>query len=290
VKCTDALQRAFNENTYVYIPKGNYAIRKTTQRAEHNPNALYITDRSKVRHIIFEDDAWLTVDDDRNFVGTKNNIIKLMPVSRSIDSFRIDGLNIRMDKQRVKTENTGFFACEKAGREIKRLIINDAQIINCTNLGLLTYAKSNYFKNIYTEGNLNHAIGARNPYNHGVLHHLEIDGHNSIDDGEYSIDFSGSSTNGDWTIANPGDRWTGKVSNVKSVRSKRGIKTAGYWDLEMYNIQVIEPKVYGFFINKSAPGTTIKIDSMLIRGARNEFAMSLSGVCNLEMQNMMALL
>ena len=132
---------------------------------------------------------------------------------------------------------------------------------------------------------MNHAIGARNPYNHGVLHHLEIDNHTSVDDGEYSIDFSGSSMNGDWSVANPGDRWTGKVSKVKSIRSKRGIKTAGYWDLEMNNIQVIEPKVYGFFINKSAPGTTIKIDSMLIKDAKNDFAMSLSGKCNLKLDN-----
>lgn len=272
---TKFIQEAFNKAENIYFPKGNYLI-NSLFRGEHNYQSLIITNKTKVRKILFDKDAQLIVGSNFNLSGVKNTIIKIYTESEGIDTLIIDGLNILANDLIQQNNNTGVFAIENKGYHIDYLQLDNSKLYNLTGAGILTYASNTVLRNTYTENTGSHGIGALNPYNLGSEHFLSIDGYFSNKDRAYSIDFSGTSDYSDVSKANPLDIWKGVVKNVKSFSSERGIKTAGYWDLYLENIEIVNPKYYGFFINKDAPGKEIHFKDLSIIGA-GECGLSLSG-------------
>ena len=116
--------------------------------------------------------------------------------------------------------------------------------------GIVTYALKTTLNNIYTENTSSHGIGALNPYNLGKEHYLYIDGYTSVNDKAYSIDFSGTEHAQNRVAADPKDIWTGVAKNITSINSKRGIKTAGHWNLYLENVNVKNSSIY-YLLNPS---------------------------------------
>ena len=281
---TKAIQNAFNHEKNVKFPKGRYLI-NSSSNGIHNAQSLIITNKTKVRNIIFEDGAELYIGNDFNFKGSKNSIIKIYTESGNIDSIRITGLKIFAENINYTRNHTGLFAIENNGFEIQNLEISKASFYNLSGAGIITYALKTELSNIYTENTSSHGIGALNPYNLGKEHFLYIDGYTSINDRAYSIDFSGTEHADNRKVADSLDVWTGIAKNIKSINSKRGIKTAGYWNLHMENVEIINSAVYGLFINKDAPGRKITFKNMTIDNS-GDAGLSLSGRTGFEGQNL----
>ena len=272
---TSEIQAILNTHRNVYFPKGDYRIDKSF-RGKHNSQSLIITNNTSARKILFDKEARLIVKDDSGFVRAKSVVFKIYTESGSIDEVTIDGLTIWVDPQEVSKHITGIFAIENNGYAIKNLKLQNCSLYNMTGAGILTYAQRNEFTNIHTENCGSHGIGALNPYNLGKKHYLFIDGHTSINDKGCSIDFSGATPSDNSRLAKSDDKWTGIATNIKSINSTRGIKTAGYWNLKMENVEIRDPEHYGFFINKNAPGMSIHLKNFEVIGA-GDVAFSLSG-------------
>lgn len=263
-----AIQNAFDKTENIFFPKGDYLI-GSSSGGIHNPQSLLITNLSKVRKIKFEKGARLLIKS--NFVSpiSKNSILKIYTLSGDIPYLNIDGLEIYQEKEIILTQNTGIFAIENNNFSIKDLHVSNSSFYNLSGAAIITYALRTTLKNIYTENTSSHGIGALNPYNLGKEHFLFIDGYTSMNDKAYSIDFSGVESADNRSISDPRDTWTGVVRNIKSINSKRGIKTAGYWNLDLEDVSIINSSVYGFFINKDAPGRSIKFKNLRIENSAN---------------------
>lgn len=279
-----AIQNAFDKHENIYFPSGKYLINSATP-GEHNPESILISSTSAIKNIYFEKNAELYINNDFNFSGEKNSIIKILTTTGDIPFLKIKGLKIFAENKEYSKKHTGIFAIEKSGYEIKNLQIEDASFYNLSGAGIITYALKTTLNNIYTENTASHGIGALNPYNLGREHFLFIDGYLSVNDKAYSIDFSGTSDIHNEAKANPNDNWTGIVKNVKSINSLRGIKTAGYWNLYLENIEILNSKIYGFFINKDAPEKKIQFKNLKIENS-GDAGLSLSGKTKFEGENL----
>lgn len=270
-----SIQEAFQNEKNLYFPKGKYLIGSAFDGI-HNLQSLIITDKTKARHIVFEKGAELYVKEDFPFNGIKNAILKIYTKSGDIDKIRIQGLTIFAENVSYSRAHTGVFAIENQGYEIKDLQIEDASFYNLSGAGIVTYALKTTLHNIYTENTTSNGMGSLNPYNLGREHYFFVDGYTSVNDKGYSIDFSGTEHAENRSIADPRDTWTGVAKNITSINSKRGIKTAGHWNLYLENVSIINPSIYGFFINKDAPGRKIKFKNMRIINS-GDAGLSLAG-------------
>jgi hypothetical protein len=279
-----SIQRAFDMEENIFFPKGNYLIRSSFG-GTHNPQSLIITNKSKVRSIEFEEGAQLYIGEDFAFEGIKSAVIKIFTESGDIKNLKINGLKIYSENISYTRAHTGVFAIENNGYEIHNLEINNASFYNMSGAGIVTYALKTTLNNIYTENTSSHGIGAVNPYNLGKEHYLYIDGYTSVNDKAYSIDFSGTEHAQNRVAADPKDTWTGVAKNITSINSKRGIKTAGHWNLYLENVNVKNSSIYGFFINKDAPGRKIVFKNLTIENS-GDAGLSLAGKTGFEGENL----
>jgi hypothetical protein len=275
---TKLIQSAFDKHENIYFPEGRYII-SSSSLGVHNPQSILITDMSKVKNIQFDTNAvWIV---SKKFIGpsTKNAILKIFADTDNIKKLVIYGFNLYCEPSDNGISHAGIFAVEHNGHNIKNLEISNARFVNCTGSAILTYALSTKLRNIYTENTSSHGIAAINPYNHGQEHFFYLDGYRSYNDRAYSIDFSGTEHAANRIAADPNDTWTGNVKNVVSINSKRGIKTAGYWNLEMENIRIENPEIMGLWLSKDTPGRTVKCKNLSVLNA-GYTGLSLSGDCN----------
>lgn len=280
-----AIQKCFDNFENVYFPRGSYLI-ATAYNGTYNPHSLLITEKSKVRNIVFDSMAELVIREDFRYNNiNKNTIIKIVAKEGNINHLTINGLTIKAINENYSTEHSGVFAIEKKGSYIKDLKLLNVRLENLSGNGILTYASKTKIQNLITKNTKGHGVGALNPYNQGKEHYLFIDGYLSENDQAYTIDFSGTSVPNHPQFAMETDKWTGYVKNITSLNSKRGIKTAGYWNLHLENINIINPSIYGFFINKDAPGRKIIFKNMTIMNA-GEQGLSLSGKTHFEGENL----
>ena len=281
---TPAIQLAFDQAKNHIFPAGDYLISSATSMGFHNPGALWITDKTAVRNVTFEEGARLYIDGEFQHDFTTFVILKVLAHEGDISRLTFNNLTMFAEPN-IKGRNfTALKAIEHRGNHIKDLRIEKADLRNFAGGGIITYASKTTLKNIRTENMKSHGIGARNPYNLGEIHELYIDGYTSINDDAYSIDFSGTQIGNDASTADPRDSWIGEVRNVRSIGSKRGIKTAGHWNLLLENIEVIDSEIYGFFVNKDAPNHTITIRNLLVQNS-GEAGMTLNGKANFVMEN-----
>lgn len=280
----NSIQNAFNNEENVFFPKGKYLINSAFE-GKHNSQSLLITDKTKIKNIRFEHGAELYIKEDFFFGSIKNSIIKVLTKSGNISQLNIDGLKIYAENISYSREHTGIFAIEEDGYEIKNLVINNASFYNLSGSGLITYAKKTTLNNIYTENTALHGIGAMNPYNLGKEHYIFIQDYTSFYDRGYSVDFGGTEDENNRSLADPEDKWTGIAKNIQSFYSRRGIKTAGHWNLYLENIHIKNPEIYGFFINKDSPGRKIKFKDLIIENS-GDAGISLNGVTEFEGTNL----
>lgn len=276
----NSIQLSFDKEENIYFPKGKYVIRSSFG-GTHNPSSLLITNKSKVRSIEFENGAELYIEEDFPFPGIKSSILKIFTESGDISRLRINGLKIFSEDILYTKMHTGVFAIENNGYEIKNLEISNASFYNLSGAGIITYALNSTLTNIYTENTTSHGIAALNPYNLGSEHYLYIDGYISVNDKAYSIDFGGTEHQQNRTEADNADIWTGSAKNITSINSKRGIKTAGHWNLYMENVSIKNSKIYGFFINKDSPNRKIRFKNLTIEDS-GDAGLSLAGETGFE--------
>lgn len=283
---TEAIQRAFTRATAVYFPPGDYVVASAYKGSAHNPASLRITDSTRVSRINFHAEARLYVPTKLNYDFSSTVLIKVFADKRDMPPLRIDGLTIYAEPRSYETSSMiGLKAIEHRGNRIQHLELNNVDLRNLTSAGIITYASKNTFRNIYSENLGRHGIGARNPYNLGMPHELYVENFEDHNNRAYTMDFSGSQIGDDPSTANELDSWTATVRNIRSYNSKRGIKTAGHWNLLMEDIQIIKPKIYGFFVNKDAPNHHIKINRMRIEDAGSA-GMTLNGKTNFTIKDL----
>lgn len=267
-----AIQQAFQLGKTVVFPKGTYLIESKTRSIA----CLLITEQNAPSHIIFEEGAMLlhSADMPRDYI--KPAIFFLLAEKGDIPPILIEGLHVDGNRSQHALESKALQTYEISGFNIQKVMLKNAVVENTGGTGISTQALRNEFYNIRTTNCGKHGIGVSNTTNHGQLHYFYLDGHVSTDDGAYAIDFSGL-----WDDKNPKkalaiDQWEGKAKNVRAIRPGYGIKTAGYWNLELENIYIEDSRNNGFFLSKDAPGKTITARNMQIVGAANN-GLSLSG-------------
>ena len=265
VDARNAIQRAFQQHENVFFPKGNYLLEsKTTKNA-----LLYIDESYSVRNIIFEEGAEISVSNNVPTDHKRPIVLSIVAGNRNLSKVYIEGLTIEASEVSKNIELKGIQAYERPGKNIENLQLKNITIKNVGGTAISTHALNNHFLNITTVNSGRHGIGISNYSNPNQLHHFFLNGFYSEGDNSYSIDFSGAVSKIDRNQAQKTDRWKGVVKNVISKNSKYGVKTAGYWDLEIQNMQILGSLNNGFYISKDAPGTNILIDNLLVENAQS---------------------
>ncbi|MEE9438569.1 MAG: glycosyl hydrolase family 28-related protein [Saprospiraceae bacterium] len=273
-----AIQEALNSGKNIYFPKGDYLLKSKTSTTA----LLVATAKNRKYRLFFEEEARLVVSPDQPTDYIKPAVLLFYAEKNgTINQVHIKGLNIEGNRDLHKIENVGILFYEKSGSKISNVYLENISVKNMGGGGIHTQARYNDFKKIYTENNGAHGIGVINTTNLGVENEFYLDGFTSIDDDAYSIDFSGYSKNGKLV---KGYSWKGSAKNITSINSFYGIKTAGYWDLDLENVTIENSAHNGFFINVDAPGKTININNMTIINAKGN-GMSLSGNTNVIAKN-----
>ncbi len=271
-----AIQNALNTGGNVYFPEGDYLLESKTDVTA----MLRVSDEKYPAKILFHKRARLVVSPRQPTDYIKPAVLGISTHTGStIKSIEIDGINIEGNRDKHKIENPGVVAFERPGSVIKRFILRNAVAKNMGGGGFHTQARYNEFFNIYTEHCGSHGIGIVNTENKGVESEFYLDGFTSIKDDAYSIDFSGYKYDEAPYACRPGYEWKGSAKNIVSKGSFYGIKTAGYWDLQLSNVVIEESSNNGFFINSDAPGKTITVRNMVIKNAKGN-GMSLGGQTN----------
>lgn len=269
----DALQRALDSGKDIYIPKGQYVLAsKTTAQA-----ILKIDQDGYPEKILCEPGATLVVSPQISRDHKSPTILRVVADKGSIIRCHIKGLTIEGNRDKHPLNTTGILFQERKGRHIEEVVLEDITVKNASGNGIMSYASYNDFSNIKTYNVGLHGIGFNNYFRKNYTKEAYIGGYISEEDDAYSIDFSGANDPNDDSVAIPGFGWRGEAKNIKSINSKRGIKTAGVWDLKLENVEIINSKNNGFFINIDAPGSNIDINNMTITNAQGN-GMSLSGI------------
>lgn len=260
-----AIEKAFNKGGNYYFPKGTYLINSYS----YVYNIVLIAQNKNGLRLKFADGAVIKAGN--NLISEKDKGCLLCFVSKEANVPFIEIENLQIDGNRSKNKGriSGVLFYEQPQFFIKKVVINKANISNLSGSGIHTEAQNTFLNNILTTNCGSHGIGINQTYNSKIRHYVEINDYISINDGAYSIDFSGPYDPNDVIRALPDFKFRGKATNILSINSAYGIKTAGYWDLEMNNVRIINSGGNGFFINKDAPGTTIKICDMTISKARD---------------------
>lgn len=267
-----AIQAAFQLGKIVTFPKGDYLLRSKTQ----NNAFLLIDETNAPQQILFEKGARLILAADVPNDYPKPPVLFILAEKGNIKPLTIRGLYVDGAASQKRIQAKGISAYELTGFNIEELILEDVYIENVGGTGIHTQALMNEFSNIRTTNCGKHGIGIVNTTNHGQLHYFYLDGHISMDDGAYAIDFSGLADKKEPKKAMAFDAWEGSAKNVQAIRPRYGIKTAGYWNLELENILIEGSDNNGFFLSKDAPGKQITVKNMRIVNAANN-GLSLSG-------------
>ena len=254
------IQNAINSGYNLYFPKGKYLLKS---RSTKN-TMLVIKDNNYPAKILFEEGAILIVSPEQPDDYPKTIVLGILTENRDISSIEIDGITILGNSDKHKILNTGITSYSRPGSQVRKLVIRNATFKDMGGSGIISYATKNYFNNIYTENCGSHGIGFNNIENPGILSYVYMDGHTSINDKAYSIDFSGKKDPENPLFAFPEYKWEGEVKNIYSKGSKFGIKTAGYWNLTLDSVIIEDSESNGFFINIDAPGSIIKASNMTI--------------------------
>ena len=267
------IQKAINSNKNLFFPKGTYLLESYT----HLSACLSI---DKNINLHFEKGAVLKISS--NFKKGKNpktSVIFIEAKSNSVEKVYIEGLTIEGNNANHDILMSGITAYEHPSYNIKNLILKDVTIRNVDWCGICTYALKNNFYNISTSNCGSHGIGVNNRFHPHQKHYFYLDKYISENDKGYSIDCAGKSEE---------FPFEGVVKNVYSKNSTNGIKTAGYWDLELINIVVENPEFNGFYTNHPAPTKNLKLKNFkVINANRNGFA--LSKAYNIEMDSCAAI-
>lgn len=280
---TKNIQTAFVKEKNLYFPKGQYRI-ASSYYGLHNWQSLSITNEHKVRNIVFEKGAKLVITDDFHYNHSRSAILKIETLSGSIDSISIKGLTIEFEKLNYSKKHTAIYANEYNGYNINNFILINTTIYNSPEQGIATSALSTEIYNAKTYDSAMHGIVAFNYYNHNQPHKLYISNYTSENDKGYSINFSGKENKNDSKKAFDSEIWTGIVKNIYSKNSKYGIKTSGYWDLNMENVIIENSENNGFFINKDAPQMRIYLRDCTIINCKNA-GLNLHGNTQFEGEN-----
>lgn len=274
------IQLAFNNSDTIYFPAGTYLLKsKTLSHA-----TLYLNDQHRTRTMIFDSKAELKIADNFPADYHKPSVLHIRAKTGNIQRIYIEGLNIDGNSSITSLDNLGIVAVEEKRKSISNLILKNVTIRNVGTTGIHTQATKNFFNNIRTENCGEHGIGIKNTKNPHRVVHFNLNGHDSYNDKGYSIDFSGSKIQSDRSKLSHKEKYIGKVKNVLSKNSGYGIKTAGNWDLELKNIQIINSGNNGFFINHDAPDSEIILRNILVLNAKNN-GLSLTKKTNVKGSN-----
>jgi hypothetical protein len=275
-----AIQTAFQLGKAIYFPEGTYLLKSKTQ----NNAFLLIDETNAPSKITFGQGAKLQLASDAPRDYPKPATLFILARKGNIKPIEIDGLCIDGSLSKNNIQAQGISAYELTGFNIEKLTLKNCTIENVGGTGIHTQALANEFSNIRTTNCGKHGIGIVNTTNHGQLHYFYLDGHTSTDDGAYAIDFSGLPDKNNPKQARVVDQWEGEVKNVTAIRPRYGIKTAGYWNLQLKNIRIEESGNNGFFLSKDAPGKQITVENMRITDAANN-GLSLSGESGFQGKN-----
>ena len=276
----EGIQAAFSREKRIYFPPGTYYLKsKTIDYA-----FLLWSDRSKVEEIVFAEGAVLKIHPNASTTYEKPSVIGIYANNGDVRKVSIRGINIDGNRENTKLKSTAILVYERAGYNVKRFIASDINIKEMGGGGIFAKALYNDLTNISTNNCGSHGIGSVNTTNFRQLHELYIDGYTSVNDGAYSIDFSGAENKSNRKLASSKDRWKGDVRNVKSIGSKYGIKTAGYWNLNLENIEIIDSENNGFYVSKDAPGMKVVVNNMNIKNVKGN-GLYLGGETNFEGSN-----
>ena len=255
-----AIETALNKGGNYYFPKGIYLISSYT----YVYNIIRIADNTTGLKLVFEDGASLKAANNLISDKDKGCLLCFISAKADIPFIKIENLQIDGNKTHQKGMINGVMFYEQPNFFIREVSINKAYIHHTTGGGLHSEALYTNLKNIRTEYCGSHGIGLNQSYNQGTIHTTEIDGHFSMNDEAYSIDFSAPSDENDPKKANPNFQFKGIVKNITSINSTYGIKTAGYWDLEMQNVKIFSSKNNGFFLSKDATNKKVSIRNLHI--------------------------
>ncbi len=270
-----AIQRAFRSGSNLYFPKGKYLLKTKTD----HQSLLLITEQGTPRKLKFAKGAVLVVSPEQPADYIKPAVIRVIAKKRSIPYIEFDGLSIEGNRQKHKVHNAGLVVLDQPGTEVQQLVLKNVSIRNVGWNAIHTQAMNNEFYNIRTENSGLHGIGIINYSHKNKIGKFFLDGHTSINDDGYSIDFSGpKDENG---VPFEGYAWKGEAKNIKSFGSRFGIKTAGHWDLILENISVENSDNHGFFINVDAPGQKIRAHHFILKNNLGN-ALNLRGITDFE--------
>ena len=249
-----SIQMAINACKTVVFPKGTYLL-----ASKSDPYGLLLLEDDRCpQKLIFEEGAVLKVAASIPSHDSRLTVMCIRANKQDIESITLENVQIDGNRANTRVVVSGIQAIEKEGYNIKELGIKRANIKNVGWLGIYSGALTNYFSDIYTENCGLHGIDIYNPSNKNQEHFFYLDGHTSVDDDGYSIDFS-AVENGEAELSLPEFSWTGTAKNIRSYNSKYGIKTAGYWNLELQDVLIENSGGNGFFINLDAPGKKIEM-------------------------------
>ncbi len=256
-----AIQKAFDSGHNIYFPKGEYILKDKTEGI----GFLVINSKIYPNKILFDEGAWLRIDDNPPGDYFKPFTVFIYAKNGPINNISIEGLKIDGNRSKHNLTNGGIILYSEKYL-VSDIHLNNTKIKDCGGGGIAIEGHNIFIKDVETNNNGSHGIGIngspRQPY------YVEIENHISIDDDAYSIDFSGpyDTTNPKETVAKY--QFKGKLKNSKSINSLNGIKTAGYWDLEMENVLIDGSEYNGFFWSKNTPGKTVTAKNLTIKNCK----------------------
>lgn len=255
-----ALEKILNAGGNYYFPKGIYLINSYS----YVYNIVLVANNTKGLKLKFEDNAIIKAGKNLIPKGDKGCLLCFVSKTADIPFIEIENLQIDGNKSNNDGMINGVLFYEQPQFSINKVILNRARVINTSGGGIHTEATYTKFSNIYTENCGSHGIGVNQTFRPEVKHYIEIENHLSINDNAYSIDFSAPSDEKDEKKAKQQFQFQGKATNITSINSLYGIKTAGCWDLELNNIKIINSKNNGLFLSKDAPQNTVKLNGLRV--------------------------
>lgn len=268
------IQQYLHESDSVLFENGTYYF-DSVYTSERVPFRLVINGTSKVKYVKFDVNSRIVIRDkffaiDFPYAGNNLKQVFLLIEAKNKDIFQltIDGLNL-IDSSSIPSIVTGIFANEETGFFIKNLMLSNCQFTNLKGEGIRTGALLTNINNLKTSELKGISVSAITPYNIGIKHILLIDGFVSNND-SYVIDFGGTNEGISDQFSDSREEWYGSIRNVQIKNAwYNAIKTAGFWDLDMENVN-IDGCYNGFFVNKNAPGKKIRFINMSIKNCKQD--------------------
>ncbi len=253
-----AIEDALNRGGNYYFPKGNYLINSYT----YVYNIICVNKNSTGIKLLFDENARVIMADNLIPKGAKGCLFSFISDKANIPFVEIKNLHIEGNKKHQEGMICGILAYEKDKYFIQNFDLQNVTVKNTSSSGIHTEALNNHFSKIKTENCGSHGIGINHTANPNVEHYFYLDGHISINDEAYSIDFSGPSDEKDEKKSKKEYFCKGTAKNITSINALYGIKTAGYWDLDLENVKIINSRNNGFVLSKDAPNKKVTIKNL----------------------------